>query len=166
MNQDKVASLLGFTKRQLIIRRDTEHWIKSRKNAGMGLLGRMEEIDLARSIFKAWDVQERGYLTCTELNEYMITLGLATEAVFSHKLLSCIKAKKPKRRDPREPAEPQKTEIKKEHPLQIVEPYVNTELLTLKDFLKVFEFDKFGDKACALVLDAFNSKLDVQKMKL
>jgi hypothetical protein len=87
MNQDKVASLLGFTKRQLIIRRDTEHWIKSRKNAGMGLLGRMEEIDLARSIFKAWDLDESGYLSSEELNEYMITLGLATDKVFSAQLL-------------------------------------------------------------------------------
>ena len=69
----------------------------------MSLLGRMEEIDLARSIFKAWDVKERGYLSNKELNEYMITLGLATEGTFSEKLLSTIKAKKPKRRDPKEP---------------------------------------------------------------
>jgi hypothetical protein len=53
----------------------------------MSLLGRMEEIDLARSIFKAWDIDELGYLSCKALNEYLITLGLATDHHFSLQLL-------------------------------------------------------------------------------
>ena len=33
----------------------------------------------------------------------------------------------------------------------IKEPAVNVELLILKDFLKVFAYDKFGEKVCKVI---------------
>ena len=32
-------------------------------------------------------------------------------------------------------------------------------MLTLKDFLKVFEYDKFGQKACEIIKKEFKAKL-------
>ena len=100
MNQDKVASLLGFTKQQLLIRRGTEHWIKARSNGENNLLGRMAEIDIARSIFSAWDHTEKGYLTIVELSEELVTLGLSTDVTFVECLMYTIKARRSRKANP------------------------------------------------------------------
>ena len=47
------------------------------------------------------------------------------------------------------------------------EPYhedkiARVDLLTLKDFLKVFEYDKFGQKACEIIRKEFKNKLKKQ----
>ena len=54
-NQDKVMALFGMNDEQLLVRRQTEDWIKSRKNAGMNMLDKLKDMDFARQIFKAWD---------------------------------------------------------------------------------------------------------------
>ena len=64
-----MAALLGLSKKALLKKKDTEHWIKIRQNAGVGQLGRQSEIDMARAIFKAWDSKEKGYLSFMELTE-------------------------------------------------------------------------------------------------
>jgi len=60
MTADKVASLLGLSQKGLLVKRETDDWIK--KHQQKGLKG-VNEIELARAIFKAWDFQEKGYLS-------------------------------------------------------------------------------------------------------
>ena len=48
-------ALFGMNDEQLLVRRQTEDWIKSRKNAGMNMLDKLKDMDFARQIFKAWD---------------------------------------------------------------------------------------------------------------
>jgi len=60
LNQDKVATLLGLSKKALLIRRDGEAWSKLRNLSG---LGKMKDIELARAIFNAWDAESKGYLS-------------------------------------------------------------------------------------------------------
>ena len=122
------------------------------------MLGRMAEIDMARSIFSAWDHTEKGYLTIEELGEEVVTLGLSTGGNFVECLMYSIKARRSKKTKPKTDAS--------EDPELIEEPLVNTELLTLKDFLKVFSFDKFGDKVCKVINQEFNETMsrDLQKV--
>jgi hypothetical protein len=45
--------------------------------------------------------------------------------------------------------------------LQMIdEPIVNIELMTLKDFLKVFKSNKFGERACNILTAEFHMKLE------
>ncbi len=51
----------------LLIKQNTKDWILSHKMAGMKSLSRMSNIDMARNIFNAWDINNKGYLTVEEL---------------------------------------------------------------------------------------------------
>lgn len=83
--------------------------------AGMKSLSRMNNIDMARNIFKAWDIESKGYLTVDELTVQLMSLGLCTSRQFVYRLLAALS-----------------------------KPGKKLELLTLKQFLKVFKYDKFG----------------------
>ena len=113
---------------------------------------------MARAIFSAWDHSEKGYLTFKELSEELVTLGLSTENSFVERLMYAIKAKKLRK------ATENRYELA--DPEAVEEPQVNIELLTLKDFLKVFEYDRFGDKACKVIANEFSEKLAADMLKL
>lgn len=99
----------------MIIRKQTRDWILSRQNHGLKIIEQQKDIELAREIFKAWDVEDKGYLTKQELTEQLLSLGLGPNAQFVERFLQTL-TKKNK----------------------------SLEILTLKKFLKVFEYDKFG----------------------
>ena len=61
-----MATLLGLSKKALLIRRDGENWAKLRNLSG---LGKMKDVELARAIFDAWDAEGKGYLSLQELTE-------------------------------------------------------------------------------------------------
>ena len=101
------------------MRKNIESWIKLRKNAGMGMLNKMKDMEFAKHIFKAWDTSQKGYLTAKEFSEQLCGLGLSTTTNFTQRLLQTL----------REEAFKDGKKIEK------------IELLTLKDFLQVFKFD-------------------------
>ena len=41
---------------QLLIRRHMEDWIKQHKNAGMQMIEKLKDMEFAKQIFKAWDL--------------------------------------------------------------------------------------------------------------
>ena len=86
----------------------------------------LKDIELARDIFKAWDHQDKGYLTKEELTEWLLGLGLAQNAQFVDRFLETL-----------------------------VKNGKKMEILTLKKFLKVFEYDKFGQQARELLNKEF-----------
>jgi len=104
--------LLGLNKDQLLTRNITLDWIEKHQNAGLQLLEREKDFELAKSIFIAWDTTNKGYLSLEELTEKLIGIGLYTTIKIAGNLLMSINR--------------------------------NTEILTLKDFLKVFDYDKIG----------------------
>ena len=61
--RDQLASLWGITPQRMIIRKQMSEWILSRKNHGMKMIEQEKDIELAREIFKAWDHEDKGYLT-------------------------------------------------------------------------------------------------------
>ena len=61
--RNSLASLWGISPERMIIRQKTKDWIYSRKNQGLKQLENLKDIDLARDIFKAWDTEDKGYLT-------------------------------------------------------------------------------------------------------
>ena len=81
----------------------------------MKLIESLKDIDLAREIFKAWDFEEKGYLTLHELVEQFLGLGLGINSQFVERFLQTLTSKDKQ-----------------------------LEILTLKKFLKVFKYDKFG----------------------
>ena len=83
--------------------------------AGMKSLSRMNNIDMARNIFKAWDIENKGYLSVEELTIQLLSLGLCTGRQFVERLLAALS-----------------------------KPGKKLELMTLKQFIKVFQYDKFG----------------------
>jgi len=107
--RDKITCLWGISERMLLIKQNTKDWILSRKMAGLKSLSQMSNIDLARDIFRAWDYENKGYLTVDELNVQLMSLGLCTSRQFVERLLTALS------KDGRK-----------------------LELLTLKQFLKVF----------------------------
>ena len=96
---------------------------------GLKSLSEMSNIDLARDIFKAWDVDNKGYLSIDELNVQLMSLGLCTNRQFVERLLAALSKQGKK-----------------------------LELLTMKQFLKVFQYDKFGFNANQLLKKEFISK--------
>ena len=92
INQDKMAALLGLTKNALLKKNDTEKWVNLRLVHQKEGRSRQDEIDMARSIFKAWDAKEKGYLSLQEFTERLLTIGLSTEQKFVEILLHSMKA--------------------------------------------------------------------------
>ena len=74
-------------------------------------------------------MSKKRYLTFQEITSHLIGLGLADNKQFVQRLLVSIKQKR------------SKEQLKDEE----------IELLTLKQFMKVFEFDKFGERACQAI---------------
>lgn len=92
----------------------------------MNIFNKMKDMEFAKQIFKAWDVKHKGYLTAKEFSEQLCGLGLSTSVNFTQRLLS-IMCRGVFRND----------QNRKE-----------VEVLTMKDFLKVFKFNPFAKKAC------------------
>lgn len=67
---------------QLLIRRHMEDWIKQHKNAGMQMIEKLKDMEFAKQIFKAWDLNQKGYLTAKEFSEQLVGLGLSTDINF------------------------------------------------------------------------------------
>lgn len=127
--QSNGQNLEGHRKYEVIRQQQSNDWIKSRKNAGLEILEKQKDIAFAKEIFNAWDVSKKRYLTFQEITNHLIGLGLADNRQFVQRLLVSIKQKR------------QKEQVKDEE----------IELLTLKQFMKVFEFDKFGERACQTI---------------
>jgi len=97
---------------------------------GLEILEKKKDAKLAMEIFNAWDVRGQGYLSFQEVCNHLIGLGLAEDQEFVQSLL-----------------------------LSVVSSTKNGfELLTMTQFLKVFEFDKFGELACKLLRKEMQEK--------
>ena len=49
----------------------------------MYLMDKLNDMDFAKNIFKAWDTSSKGYLTAKEFAEQLVGLGLSTTTNFS-----------------------------------------------------------------------------------
>ena len=103
------------------------------------MLNQLQNQEFARQIFKAWDAQDKGYLTAQEFTEQLVGLGLASDSQFIQRLLLQLTGR---------PYDERKFE--------------SVDLITLKDFLNVFDYDKFGSKACEVIKKEFKAKLQQQ----
>lgn len=79
-------------------------------------------------MFACWDQKRLGHITVEELSEQLISFGLSASTSQVLKLLQAITVKKGK---------------------------VNTNMqeITLREFLKIFERDPFGDKVVSQIKD-------------
>jgi hypothetical protein len=98
-------------------------WIRKRKNAGMNTLNSMADLEVAKELFKAWDLQQKRYIKIDFLTEKLVALGLSEDLGFVSKLMESIKGK----------TEGQGGAA---------------DLMTLPDFLGIFSTNKLGTKAC------------------
>ena len=58
------------------------------------MISKMQDMELAKEIFKAWDFDKKGYLTEEELAEQLIGLGLSTTSEFVKRLLQTLNKEK------------------------------------------------------------------------
>lgn len=56
----------------------------------MQYVNKLQDIDFAKQIFKAWDIDEKGYLSADELTDRLIGLGLSTTKDYVHTLLKVL----------------------------------------------------------------------------
>mmetsp|Transcript_25779 Transcript_25779/g.32083 ORF Transcript_25779/g.32083 Transcript_25779/m.32083 type:complete len:110 (+) Transcript_25779:60-389(+) len=103
----------------------------------MQMLNKMQDMDFAKQIFKAWDNNSKGYLTAKEFSEQLCGLGLSTDINFVQRLLQTLRGEALKRDS---------------NPSDI-------EVLTLKDFLKVFNYEPFAKRACEVIGKEFKANL-------
>ena len=103
----------------------------------MSLIEKGNDMGFAKEIFKAWDTNKQGYLTAKEVSEQLVGLGLSIDINFTQRLLHTLKMDMV-RRDFNPP---------------------DIEVLTLKDFLKVFNYDNFGQRACQVIKTEFKAQL-------
>ena len=61
--QQNGQNLEGNRKYEVIRQKQSNDWIKSRKNAGLEILDKQRDIAFAKEIFNAWDVSKKRYLT-------------------------------------------------------------------------------------------------------
>lgn len=68
-NQDAQQAIFNINGEKLLIKRQTENWIRLRKNAGMKVFEKLNDMEFAKQIFKAWDISNKGYLTAKDVSE-------------------------------------------------------------------------------------------------
>jgi len=96
-------------------------WISKRKSDGMTNLNSMEDLEVAKELFKAWDTLQKRYIKIDVLTENLVALGLSEDLGFVGKLMQSIKGQG------------------------------GSELMTLPDFLSIFSTNKMGIKACQII---------------
>ena len=140
-NQDTKKAIFNMNDHQLCVRRNIENWIKSRKNAGMKMLDKMKDMEFAQQIFKAWDTNQKGYLTTKQFSEQLCGLGLSTDINFVQRLLVALRGERESNQSG------------------------SIEVLTLKDFMKVFAYNVFAKRACEVIKQEFRENLTAMILK-
>ncbi len=90
----------------------------------------MRETDIAAEIFRVWDKKLRRYIFVEEFAEHLISLGLAPDDNSVRKIMIALKGEKAN------------------FPNQ----------LSLKEFSRLFELSRFGNKACEKLTEEFNEE--------
>ena len=57
----------------------------------MSLIEKINDMDFAKQIFKAWDTSKKGYLTAKEVSEQLVGLGLSTSISFVQRVLMTLR---------------------------------------------------------------------------
>ena len=84
----------GIPSKEILRQLEFTNWSKSRKNAGVAAIEKKKDVQFAKEIFNAWDIDKDGYLTFNEITHHLIGLGLADTVEFVEKLLMQLKQKK------------------------------------------------------------------------
>lgn len=123
---EKMTSLLGVTTRQYNAIVKFERFYTSRKNQGMNQLDKMSDIVLAKELFACWDEKRLGHIQAETLAENLISVGLAMSYQQVLKLIQALTFQKGQAQG-------------------------NQESISLKEFVKIFEHDLFGERATQLI---------------
>ena len=123
---EKMTSLLGVTTRQYNAIVKFERFYKSRQNKGMNQLEKMSDIVLAKELFACWDDKRLGHIKAETLAENLISVGLAMSYQQVLKLIQALTFQKGQTQG-------------------------SSESISLKEFVKIFEHDLFGERATQLI---------------
>ena len=105
---------------------ETKKWIQLRQK-GQVVVESMREADIAQEIFRVWDKKLRRYIFFEEFSEHLISLGLAPDSNTVRKIMIALKG----------------------------ENASFTDQITLKEFSRLFELSRFGNKACEKLTEEF-----------
>lgn len=117
--------LLGLDDRRFLEMKKTEKWISKRTK---DYQTKEKHVDFAKELFQIWDEDGSGVLELNELAIPLVSLGLSTDVGFVAKLIESLTD-----------IGSAKDEIR----------------ISLKDFVKIFNVDKVGEKMSDIVKEAW-----------
>ena len=136
---ERMHNLYGLTRPQYIEKTNFDKHYQSRKNHGVAFVEKQKHaLQMAREVFNCWDTARMGHISLNALAQNLISLGLATSKDEVLKLFTIIKnssAKTPT-------SEPE---------LVLTDKNWQEEEITLKQFIRIFEKDRFSEKAMDLI---------------
>jgi len=110
---------------------DQKKWISKHTNKNkaedVGDVTQRKNVEFAKDLFLSWDEDGGGELSPSEIIKPLVSLGLAPNSEFAHKILNAI--------DPRTKAQKDKTEL----------------ILLLPDFVKIFKSSKVSDCLLSII---------------
>jgi hypothetical protein len=108
------------------VQKEGEDWMRKRGLEKKHSSNR-KNIEFAKNLFLSWDDDGSGVLEAAEIIRPLISLGLSCDSKFAIKILQAL--------DPGWTPDKDKDDLK----------------ITLKDFIKIFNSDKLGDRIVSLI---------------
>lgn len=112
-----------------------EKFYKSRKNCGIEQIDKNKYLVIGKELFACWDTSRRGRIEVNSLAENLISFGLSMSLDSVIELVSAL------------------TKTKSRTASNKVEE------ITMKQFIKIFEKDAFGDNATSIIKSECSRKV-------
>eukprot|EP00347_Sterkiella_histriomuscorum_P008784 403343767 len=144
--EQNMQQLLGLDKKQFLEFRKTEKWVQKRTTSN-DYTSKEKHVEFAKELFCLWDDDNSGVLDLHEIALPLISLGLSTNTQFVAKLLQSL--------------------LENPNRLKNGSQQHNDIQITLKDFVKIFNVDKVGEKMSLVVKQSIiDKKIQEHKEKL
>lgn len=145
---EKMSNLLGITMTQYLATVHFEKYYKQQQNLGLNQIEKNQDIKVAKELFACWDRSRLGHISIETMAENLISFGLAMSKDQVVKLIVLLTTSKKQR-------------TSKSQKLAV-------DQIEMRQFIKIFEKDKFSDKAISKIKEqcAANSEKNKQPRSL
>ena len=138
---EKMATLLGINRTQFLAIKHFEKFYKTHKNQGFLTVEKNIDIEKAKELFNAWDIDRKGFIHFDVLAENLISIGLAASKDQVLRLLVQVI----------ESDETEEIKRNKKDNFNIV--------VELKQFMAIFEKDTFSERAIKAIKKNIKDKM-------
>jgi Ca2+-binding EF-hand superfamily protein len=139
---ERMTTLLGITNRQYLALQSFERYYKTRQNYGLEQMEKNQDMVLGKELFACWDPERRGRIGVQDLAENLISFGLSMSLEQVVDLIKALLFKKG------------------------AQGAQQVEEITMKEFIKIFERDPFGEKATEIIKGECDRKKEAAAEKI